>query len=342
MITVSAPGKCIIIGEHAVVYGEPAIITAIGKRTNVTLEKNPDFLYKDARFEQVNEFSLEEALKTADEAKKLWQECFDKKDFSQLFAFVKEDYYGNYRKASVGMLAKKFSIDNGLKIHIQSDIPAGSGLGSSSSLAVSLSKAFSEFSGKNLSLEELNSIAFELEQIIHGMPSGGDNSTCCFGGLIWFQRSQPKNIISPLKDEVHYKLKNFVLVYTKAPERNTGELVQLVRNLEENYRNQRIKAIGTMVYEMKEALIKRNFSKVKDIINKTQKNLEELGVSIPEIDDIASAVKKIGGAAKLCGAGGGGIVLCYHENKEKLKETIRSLGYEPWETDLGVEGVRVE
>jgi len=57
---------------------------------------------------------------------------------------------------------------------------------------------------------------------------------------------------------------------------------------------------------------------------------------------VAKAVKSIGGAAKLCGAGGGGVMLCYHEDREKLITTIRALGLEPWESELGVEGVRVE
>ncbi|MBI2578583.1 MAG: mevalonate kinase [Candidatus Aenigmarchaeota archaeon] len=342
MITVSAPGKVHLIGEHAVVYGEPAIIAAIGKRTFVTLEKSPSFVYKDGRFDEATEFSLEEAFEKAGEAKKLWQECFEKKDFSQLFAFVKKDYYGNYRKAAVGLLAKKFGIDHGLKIHIHSEIPAGSGLGSSASLAVALTKGLAEFAGKRLSLEEIYNTAFELEHFIHGTPSGGDHSPPCYGGLIWFQRSQPRNIIKSLKQEIPYQLENFVLVYTKEPEKNTGELVQAVRNLPEDYRNPRIKEIGLMTEEMKGALIRKDFFKVKELMNKTQRILAELGVSVPEIDEIHEAVKAIGGAAKLSGAGGGGVMICYHEDNEKLNETIRSLGYEPLETDLGVEGVRVE
>ncbi|MBI4018294.1 MAG: mevalonate kinase [Candidatus Aenigmarchaeota archaeon] len=342
MTKVSAPGKVHLIGEHAVVYGEPAIIAAVGRRTTVAVEKSGSFIYSDSRFGNRNEFSREEALEKAAEAQRLWKDCFEKKNFSELFSFIKNDGYGNYRKAAVGLLAKKFGIDSGMKIDVHSDVPAGSGLGSSSSLAVALSKAFAEFAGKNLTLDGVNETAFELEQIIHGTPSGGDNSTCCYGGLVWFQRSQPKNIITSLKDEINHEMDGFVLVYTKPPEKNTGELVQLVRNLEEEYRNRRVKAIGSMVVEMKSALAGADFGKVKRLMNMTQENLAELGVSIPEIDEIHAAVKRIGGAAKLCGAGGGGIMLCYHEDKQKLKETIRGLGYEPWEAELGVEGVRVE
>ena len=81
---------------------------------------------------------------------------------------------------------------------------------------------------------------------------------------------------------------------------------------------------------------------MKEIINLAQKDLKDLGVSTPEIDGLVKAVQDIGGAAKLCGAGGGGIVLCWHEDKEKLKKAIEDAGFEPWETELGVEGVTVK
>ncbi len=195
---------------------------------------------------------------------------------------------------------------------------------------------------KQITLDEINNIAFKMEQIIHGTPSGGDNSACCFGRVIWFQKSTPSNIINPLAQEVPYKLENFVLVYTKPPEKNTGELIQIVRNLDEPYRNQRVQEIGRMTHQMLEALKKKDIKTIQNLINKTQKNLRELGVSIPEIDEIASVVVEIGGAAKLCGAGGGGIMLCHHDDKKKLIDTISSLGYKPIETELAVEGVKID
>ncbi|MEM7815422.1 MAG: hypothetical protein QXF55_03710, partial [Candidatus Aenigmatarchaeota archaeon] len=76
--------------------------------------------------------------------------------------------------------------------------------------------------------------------------------------------------------------------------------------------------------------------------NRNQQLLAELGVSTPTIDRIAEVVRGIGGAAKLCGAGGGGTMLCWHSDKGLLRQTISSLGFEPWEAELGAEGVRRE
>ena len=116
----------------------------------------------------------------------------------------------------------------------------------------------------------------------------------------------------------------------------------MVRDLDEEYRNKRVKELGKMTLEMKDVLKKKNFKRMKEIINATQKNLAELGVSTPDIDKIATAVRNMGGAAKLCGAGGGGIMLCYLEDRKKLIKTIKDLGFKPIEADLAVEGVRIE
>ena len=92
----------------------------------------------------------------------------------------------------------------------------------------------------------------------------------------------------------------------------------------------------------RKALRERDFGRVKQLINLTWSNLHDLGLSIPEADDLIGKIGRIGGAAKLCGACGGGIMLACHENKEALKKVISDEGYTPWETELGAEGVRIE
>ncbi len=334
----SAPGKVHLIGEHAVVYGEPAILAAVGLRTIVTAEKSDKVQYKDNRFGHNNLFSLDDVKVRTIDVLNLWEKCNEKKNFSPLFENIKANKYENYKCAVIGIALENLDIDSGVAVEIKSDVPAGAGIGSSSSQEAALTKAIAAEFNKNLSVDEVNNITFKMEQIIHGTPSGGDNSACCFGRAIWFQKGNP-NIIKPLDIP---KLENFVLVHIKQPEKNTGELVQIVRNLDESYRVPRVKEIGSMVPVMLDALKKKDMKTVRDIINKTQKNLAELGVSIRELDEVASAVREIGGAAKLCGAGGGGTMLCHHDNKEKLIDVISSLGYKPLEADLAVEGVRVE
>jgi mevalonate kinase len=343
MIKVSAPGKCIITGEHAVVYGEPAIITAVGKRCFVEVEKSDkvriSFKYDTGTY--TDETTVKEVKKIGAEAEKLWQEGLKNKDFSKIDDFAKGNKFG---WVSFGYLMNKLGIDSGVSVKIDQHIPLGSGLGSSSAYSVAASLAFSRLSGKDISLEEVNKLAFGLEQFKHGMPSGGDNTTCCYGGLVWFQKNMQggPNTISSLKKEIPHKLENFILVYTGRPEKTTGELVQMVRNLDPAFREPRVKRIGALTNEMKEALKKKDYKRIKLIMNENWTLLRGFGLSTPVADKLIDKIRKMGGAAKLCGGCGGGIMLAYHEDAIKLKSAIKKEGFEPMEVELGIEGVRVE
>jgi mevalonate kinase len=343
MSLASAPGKVYFIGEHAVVYGAPSIISAVGLRTTVETKTSNNMRFVDARWTgQDFTWSLDDVANVTSTVKRMWEECSKIKDFSKLINFVKNDRYINYKKSITGIALEKLGIGECAQITIRSDIPPGAGVGSSSSLAVALVKSLAMEFEKKVTREEINAIAYEMEKIIHGTPSGGDNSACCFGGMLWFKKNENENTIRSMDKEIPYSMENFVLVYTKPPEKSTAELVQGVRNLDEKFRDPRISRIGKMTGEMLEALKEKEFDKMKIIINETQKILHELGVSTREIDTVASEVRQIGGAAKLCGAGGGGIMLCYHEDRDKLMKTIRETGFTPMETELGAEGVRAE
>ncbi len=336
MVNVSAPGKCIIIGEHAVVYGEPAIIAAIDKRCFIDATKNADLVVRTPEAESI--YDINEVTYFVNDLRNLWHKCADKKDFSELFETMKEDPF-NVVKSAVGEVLLNLNIDTGAQIEITTELPVGMGLGSSAAFAAATVKSMSVLYNKNLSTEEINDITYSIEKYMHGTPSGGDNTACCYGGLVWFQKTMQGNIIKNLAAQ---NLENFFLVYTKKPEKTTGEIVQQVRNLKEDYRQPRISKIGKTAYEMADALVNNDAEKIKECINTAQKNLSELGVSTQEIDEICNSVKSIGGAGKLSGAGGGGVVLCYHNDKLKLMKTISDLGFSVKETILGDEGVRVE
>jgi len=242
MVTVSAPGKVYMIGEHAVVYGEPAIIAAIGLRISVSAEKSEVVSYTDKRFGQKFSWSLSDVQKTAEEGLQLWQTCTEKKDFSPLFSFVKASKYENYKKLLVGICLQRLGIQEGVSLVVDGNVPPGSGVGSSSALAVATAKAVAECFGNKQSAEQTNALAYELEKIIHGTPSGGDNSACCYGGLIEFRKTPEGPKITPLKDMS--ELAGFILVYTGEPNKTTGELIQQVRDLPGSFRDPLVKEIG--------------------------------------------------------------------------------------------------
>lgn len=343
MIKISAPYRIYLIGEHASVYGEPALLLATQFRLALTLKKSKNIRYVDDRFGISNSWPIREIRESTNKVLSLWNSCAERGDFSELNSFIRKDDFLYYRKSVIGIASNYLKLNSGVTVHVETDLPFGSGLASSAALAVSLTKGLAELHDLKSSLAKTNRIAYELEKIIHCTPSGGDNSICCFGGLLWFQKLNHKNQIIQIKDDIPKEFDNFILVYTKPPEKTTGELVQLVRNLDNRYREARIKKIGELVYEMKGILKNNNFKRMVEILNEDQRLLSELGVSCKEIDEVSDAVIKIGGAAKLSGAGDGGAMLCYHhENKQKLMETIKNLGYEYWNIKFSLQGVMIE
>src|SRR3989338_2539779 len=149
MAIASAPGKCHLIGEYSVVFGEPAILAAVGLRTTITAKKSDKISYKDSRFDHNNTFSLEDVKAATRETLDIWKKCAEQKNFLHLFESMKADGYNNYKKSVIGLALEKLGIDGGISVNIDSQIPAGAGIGSSASLAVAGGQAIGAGYGKH-------------------------------------------------------------------------------------------------------------------------------------------------------------------------------------------------
>ncbi|MDA2912551.1 mevalonate kinase [Acidobacteriia bacterium AH_259_A11_L15] len=340
-VVASAPGKVHLIGEHSVVYGEPAIIAAISLRCTVSATRSESMRIWGRELHQTLEATPREWATSLEQACAIHRSCMQSKNFRPLFDLMKKKPM-NLPLVASALVLEKLSVRTGANIKIRSDIPIGSGLGSSAALAVSMAKALSTAYCYELSSDEINRIAFEIEQFNHGTPSGGDNSTCCLGGLIWFEKRPPVNIIRQVEGAIPGNLSNFLLVQTRKREKKTGQLLQIVRDLPEDFRVVRVKILGRVTGEMFGALGRKDAATIKRLMNEAQQVLAELRVSTVEIDQLTEAIRRIGGGAKLSGAGGGGFVICFHEDRKRLEETIRGMGYSPCEVQLGVKGVRLE
>lgn len=308
-ITVSAPGKIHLLGEHAVVYGKPAIISSVNLRVFVTVKKSLKRLEK-LKIQQVVEQVLKNKLK------------------------IKIPQY---------------------ELEIKSDIPVGAGLGSSAATSSTLIAALLTFLKVKWDLRLINELTYQAEKVFHGNPSGGDNSTVVFGGLIWFRKETPDlKLIQPLPFSIPSALsRNFLLINTGKPKESTLDMVKMVSSkLNPPAGGQSSKF--RKIFDDQERLVKELLTVLKNgdekelirIIREGERNLESIGVVSKSVASIIRNIESKGGAAKICGAGGKsgptGILLCYHQDKRVVEKIAKEYNLSCFSTQLGAEGVKLE
>lgn len=352
-IRVSAPGKLHLLGEHAVVYGKPAIIVAIDKRcfVEITPRKDKKIEIASHNLKVSKVFAEKEIIAKTENAQIRWETYIKNNDIPLLKAITSNPL--DFPVIVIGETLKYFkeSLPFGFTLSIKSEIPIGSGMGSSAALSVSIAGAISLFFNKKLDKGAVNEIAFLSEQKKHGFPSGGDNSASCFGGLIWYRKETPDlKIIKPIPFAFPQKLaKNFVVIHTGTPIESTGEMVSMVKAL-----CQKNQGFVEKILSSQEKLTRELLSAIENgdntlmiyIIRVGEKNLEDLGVVSSFSKAIIREIEKLGGAAKICGAGGttkgSGIVLAYHKNPSILKQISSSFKLTQSKIMLGAEGIKEE
>ena len=294
MITVSVPGKIHLMGEHAVVYGKPALLSAINRRMRVSIEKS----------KKMEIFTTESPT------------CV-------FYALEKVKEY------------LKLDLLSPMRISIDSDIPAGFHLGSSAATAVGVIAALIYFLKKTWNPTLINAIAYEVEKKQHGNPSGGDNTTVAFGGLVWFRKEMEfLKSMQQLDIVIPSAFNHFYLIDTGRPKETTGEMVAFVKtqkNLQAFLDANEIQTKNILV-----GIKEKNEGELLDAIQQGEKTLETIGVVSKKVIPIIRSIEKAGGAAKILGGGGRkegiGYLLCYSHNPPKGSIPIV----------LGEEGVRLE
>lgn len=352
-IQVSAPGKLHLLGEHVVVYGKPAVIAAVSKRCFVEIaarrDKKVEIISHNLKTNKL--FTEKEVVARTKDAQMKW-ESYVKTNNMPLLRSITSDPL-DFPVIIIGETLKylRKSLPFGLKLSIKSDIPIGSGMGSSAALSVCIAGAMYLFFNKTLDKEVINEIAYLAEQKKHGFPSGGDNAASCFGGLIWYRKETPDlKIIKPIPFGFPQKLsKNFIAIHTGTPAESTGEMVSLVRNLCKEKPE-----LAENILSSQEKLVRELLSSIKSgdetsmirIIESGEKNLESLGVVSNSAKSFIRSIEKIGGAAKICGAGGKskgtGMVLVYCPDKKEVVRLAESNKFLHINLSLGAEGLRQE
>ena len=300
MTKASAPGKIILFGEHAVVYGRPALAVPVTQvHADVEVTDSP--------------------------RAGIWIHAPDINLDAELNSLPSDHAVGAAVRSVFSALG--VSPFPPLEIRITSTIPVASGLGSGAAVTVALIRALSSFtqSVHPLSFDEVNSLAYEIEKLHHGTPSGIDNTVVTYARPVYFVRGQP---IETFKVGAPFTL---VIADTgiSAP---TKESVGDVRKLWEADKPKWEKVfdeIGKIANEARGAIERGKTKELGPLMDSNHVLLQRLTVSSPELDHLTEAARSSGAdGAKLSGGGRGGnlIALVESEKAARVAEALLSAG----------------
>jgi mevalonate kinase len=321
-VAISAPGKLMLFGEHAVVYGYPCIATTVGARIHVSASITDGGMF----------------LLNAPEVGVL--------AYTKSMADVGK---GNipkevrYIESALQHFLQRFPVQNGISIQTHADFSSKVGFGSSSATVVSALCAFIKIFNVKISEKELFTAARDVVSSVQGRASGFDVAAAIWGNTIFFSKNgdviEPLSVLSvPL-----------VIGYT-GEKADTKTLVDMVNQKLQKYPQKvdRIfQAIEKIVIEAKERIGSGDWERVGKLMDFNQEYLRDIGVSSEKLETLISAAKKSGAlGAKLSGAGGGDCMIALYPDgnrgKQKIAQAITEAGGTVIDVAISVIGVCAE
>ena len=283
----TAPGKIILFGEHFVVHGTRAVVGAINKRVSITSEKNDTAGISISSSLGKATIPITEEVDTVE------------KKFRPFFFIAKE-------------VINDYNFKNGITIDIQSDIPIGAGLGSSSACCVAAAASVSNLFSRT-DVSQVLDLAIDAERTIFPKTSGADCTVSALGGIIEYQKeSDPK----PIKTEHDF---DFIVVNSQKMH-NTDAVVSRVNQ----FKNDNADTFSELCTEENNLITKAidslqtfDLETIGKCMSQNQIFLERIGVSNDLLLDIVKSIEKETFGAKLTGAGDGGCVIALTEQSKK-------------------------
>lgn len=290
----SAPGKVILFGEHAVVYGQPAIavpVRAVAAKASIT----PDIQGPSGRV-------LIEAAQAGVAAA----------DLSELPE-------GDPLAAAVRAALKELGVSRppAFKLKVSSTIPMAGGLGSGAAVSVAILRVVSAFLGHALNDEQVSQLAFEVEKLHHGTPSGIDNTVIAYARPVFFEKDRPVQFLEVAAP--------FTLLIADSggstPTRETVGAVRAAWQAEPERHERIFTQIGELARQARNVLAAGDNEQLGPMMDTNHELLQQLEVSSPELDTLVAAARRAGAmGAKLSGGGRGGNMIAL--TKAELVEAV--------------------
>jgi len=290
-----APGKIILAGEHAVVYGRPALaapVFGVQARVRVTPATRA-WVYAPA-------VQLDAALEALPPAHPL-------------------------RRAIEDTWATLAVPPRPARVHIASTIPVAAGLGSGAAVTVAIVRALAAFAGRPLPSEQVNALAYDIEKLHHGTPSGIDNTVITYGRPLVYRKGAGWELLQVARPVP------LVIADTGHPA-PTRDMVAGVRARWQAARERYealFDAIAAAVAAARQALAAGDLAALGRALRDNQRLLRAIGVSSPALDALVDAALAAGAyGAKLSGAGGGGNMLAVTspERQDAVAQALRAAG----------------
>ncbi len=304
MTVACAPGKIILVGEHAVVYGRPAVALPVNQvRAEATVEDGEE---GQGVIVVAADLDLTLSLKQLDPDRALHP----------------------LEMTVVGVLEHLgLSLEQNLTITVRSTIPIARGLGSGAAVSTAVTRAVAQHFAVELTSEGVSSLVFEVERLHHGTPSGIDNTVIAYERPVYFLRGERL-------ETFHVGCAVTLLIGDTGTASPTKDVVGAVRQARQRDRERHedlFDRVGAIAVEVRQAMESGDLGTVGLMMDENHRLLQEMDVSSPLLDSLVEVAKRRGAlGAKLSGAGRGGsmIALVSAETRDGVQRALASAGAE--------------